>query len=120
MEMIDVLMIGAFGLIAAFPIVYIVYKKGKNKLFYIASCFGIANLTLLFCTVATAPIAILLIKVIPQLAENGYIDNILFLLRGTDVISEYYFIFLYPVLSVIVPILVYRRYSVFHLTRPSI
>jgi len=120
MEAIEALLLGAIGLITAFPVVYIIYKKGENKLFYIASCFGATNLTLLLLTAATAPVAILLIKVFPQLAKYGYIENIVFLLRGVDFFSQYYFMLLYPVLSVLVPILVYRRYPLFHLTKPSI
>ncbi len=119
MESIDALIMGAIGLIAIFPALYILYKKGNNKLFYIASCFGVVNLTFLLFSTATAPISLLFIKVIPQLAEYGYIDNILFLLHSTEFVYEYYFIILYPTLSIVVPILIYKRYSIFHLTKIS-
>lgn len=120
MDMVEwVIIIGVYVLILCFPIFYIMHKKGKHKLFYLASCFGVTNFTLLLFAAATAPVVLLLVKVIPQIAEYGYVENILFILRGADFISEYYFITLYPALSILTPILIYKRYAMFRSPHPS-
>ncbi|WNO09963.1 hypothetical protein [Teredinibacter sp. KSP-S5-2] len=114
MGLIDFFIALVLVLMSIFPVPYIFLKKGRNKLFFVAACIGVGNLTAMLIGGTVMPIFLLLIKVVPQLAEYGYVDNIMFLLRGVDVVSEYWLVVLFPVISLVSPILVYRRYSIFH------
>lgn len=119
MEWNEYLYSGAFLAASSFPIFYIFYKKGRNKIFYLGSCIGVINLLIITVSIAAAPIALFLIKVAPQLAEFGYVDNILVLLHLSEITQQYYYLVLYPVLSLTIPLLLYKRYSIFHLTKQS-
>ncbi|WP_049628933.1 hypothetical protein [Cellvibrio sp. pealriver] len=100
-------------LLLLFPFMYIFLKKGKNKFLFCSSCIG--AMAIVFCAIYAfaLPFAIVFIKVIPQLAEYGHIENILPILRFAEFIQTYHFIVLFPLLYVALPILIFRRYNLF-------
>jgi len=97
----------------AFPYFYILLKKGHNKFLFISSVIGGTSIVIGLLYIFSLPFAIFLIKVIPQLAEYRQIDSLLPLLRVINFIQEYYIFVAYPLLNIALPILIYRRYTLF-------
>jgi hypothetical protein len=119
MEIIESIYIAIIALTTFFPVGYICYKKGNNKLFFLSSCLGVSCTVMLLLSIIVIPVAILMIKVIPQLAAYDQLHYILPLLYMADFIQEYYLLILYPVFMVVLPMLIFRRYPMFHLTKLS-
>lgn len=97
-----------------FPIGYIIYKKGRNKFLYLASCYGAAMLISILLVVMSAPLLLFIVKVVPTLAEHGHITYIKPLLSLIPTIEEYAVGFIPPMLSVTLSALIYKRYEVFN------
>jgi hypothetical protein len=106
--------------ITFFPVFYIFYKKGDNKLLFVSACIGLSTIVELLVFVGMAPFAFFLIKIAPQYGEMDILNNIIWLLKAADFISEWWLLVLHLFLSVVLPMAIYKRYLVFHLTRPSI
>lgn len=97
-----------------FPFGYIFYKRIKNKSLFVASIIGFYFLIEALLMTLFFPAGIFMVKVVPQLAEQGQVIYIIPLLYIFDFIQEWWFVLLHPVLSVALPMAVYRRYSLFH------
>ena len=119
MEILEYIFITIIALTTFFPVGYIFYKNGNNKLFFLSSCVGVASVIMLLLSIIVIPVAILMVKVIPQLAEYDQVQHILPLLYLADFTQQYYYLLLYPVFMVVLPILIFRRYSMFNLTKLS-
>lgn len=113
---IEYLLAAIFLTTSLFPVGFILYKRGNNKLFFIAAVIGTYTLVELLLMVTVLPIGILLVKVVPQLAEQGQVTYILPLLHLSGFVQEWWFIMLHPVLSLWLPVSIYNRYYLFHLT----
>jgi len=96
-----------------FPYMYILLKKGSNKFLFCSSCIGAMTLIILVLYAFIFPFAIVFVKVIPQLAEYGQIDYILPILQFAEFIQSYYLVVLFPLLNLVLPILLFRRYALF-------
>lgn len=99
-----------------FPIFFILYKGGKNKLFFIASFIGVYTLIELLLVVTAFPVVIILLKVIPQFAEQNQVEYVVPLLYLTDFVEKWWFITLHVILCLWLPLAIYRRYGMFHIT----
>ena len=96
-----------------FPYFYISFKGGKNKYLFLFACIG-SLLTVFALLYAFAlPFTLVLVKVIPQLAAYGLVTNILPFLRIINFVQQYHMIILLPILVILLPVLIYRRYSIF-------
>ena len=116
MEIIEYILGALLACTTLFPVFYIFYKRGGNKLFYLSSCMGVYTLIQLLLAALVLPIGILLVKVVPQLAEQDQTTYILPLLYVSDFIQEWWFIVLHPALAIWLPLAIYKRYSLFHIT----
>ena len=96
-----------------YPIGYCFYRRVPNKLFYLSSVVGVSIVVHSLLALAVLPITLVMIKIVPQLAENDVIVNILPLLQLVNVVHDQYFIVLTPVLCVALPHLIRRRYAIF-------
>lgn len=97
-----------------FPLVYILYKRVSNKLFFLSACIGFYTLIELLLIVMALPIGIFLVKIAPQLAEQDQITYLLPLLTISEFIQEWWFYLFHLVLTVLLPLIIYRRYELFH------
>ncbi|MCP8900368.1 hypothetical protein [Gilvimarinus xylanilyticus] len=113
MEILEWLLAVIFAGSLLYPIGYCFYRRVPNKLFYLSSVVGVSFVVHSLLALAVLPIALVVIKIIPQLAENGVIVNILPLLQLVDVIHNHYFLVLTPVLCIALPHLIRRRYAIF-------
>ena len=113
MEILEWLLIVMFVGSLLYPIGYCFYHNVPNKLFYLSSVVGVYFVVHSLIAIAVSPIALVLIKIVPQLAENGVTVYITPLLWLADAIQNYYFILLTPILCVALPHLIRRRYSIF-------
>jgi len=96
-----------------FPFIYILVKKGMNKFLFCSACTGAIALTFFLLYIVALPFGIVMVKAIPQLAEYGQVDYILPLLYVMELIHRYHFVVLLPLLNLLLPVLIYRRYSIF-------
>lgn len=95
-------------------IIYIYYKKGSNKVLFVASVIGIIELTIVLLYVAIIPVVLFLVKVVPYFQESGLAIYIYPVIDTAEFISKWYWLVLLPVLSVFLPVLIYRKYLIFH------
>lgn len=96
-----------------FPLPYIFYKKGQNKLIFISAVIGSTTIIELLVIVACLPIIILSIFVMPALEHNGFTENISFLLVLSGYIENYYW-FLTPIIHIAIALAIHKRYAFFH------
>ena len=115
MEITEYILGVLFVCTTLFPVFYIFYKRVTNKLFYLSSCIGVYTLIQLLLAALVFPIGILLVKLVPQLAEQGQTTYILPLLYISDFVQEWWFIILHPILAVWLPLVIYKRYSLFQM-----
>lgn len=113
MEILEWLLMAIFIACLLYPIGYCFYHNVPNKVFFLSSVVGVSFVVHSLLVVAVSPIALVLIKIVPQLAENGVVDYILPLLWLADEIQSYYFFLLTPTLCVALPHLIRRRYAIF-------
>ncbi len=96
-----------------FPYFYISFKRGSNKYLFLSACTGSLVTIFALLYAFSLPFTLMLTKVIPQLAEYNLVENILPFLHFIDFVQQYHLIVLLPILVVLLPALIYRRYSIF-------
>lgn len=101
------------GFLLLFPILYIFYKKGRNKFIFISSVLGATMITELLLFVAYSPFLIMSFYITPQLKELGYVSNIEILISFMNFIYEYNFN-LFGVLPVLLSFLIYKKHTFFN------
>ena len=100
-----------------FPIIYAIKVNCANKPLYFSAIVGYLSIIYGLLYIACGPINFALLKVVPQLAENGHINNILPLLYLSDWVSEWYLLITLPMLIVFLSIKLRSRHTVFHVTK---
>ncbi|MGS2723073.1 hypothetical protein ACVBEJ_04955 [Porticoccus sp. GXU_MW_L64] len=113
MELTDYFLAAVIVLSTLFPIVYIFYRQVENKLFFLSACIGVYCLIDVLLAVAAAPFALFLIKVIPQLAEQGQTVYLVPVMSFLGLVQEYWFFLSHPLLAILLPLAIHRRYSLF-------
>lgn len=113
MEILEGLSVVVFVASLFYPIGYCFYRKVPNKLFFFSSVVGVSFVVHSLLMMAVLPIAIVMIKIVSQLAENDVLVNVFYLLQLVDVVHEYYFWVLTPVFCIALPHLIRRRYEIF-------
>jgi hypothetical protein len=116
MEIIDIVLVSVFLVTLIFPFFYMYYKNVKNRMLFISSVIGASFIVAMLMLVISTPIAIFIVKIVPQLAEDGMANNLIPFVEMVDVIEEYYYFLISSLLSIALPILFYKRYDIFHLT----
>lgn len=96
------------------PLIFIFYKQGNKKPFYLSACLGNYIFITALLSFIILPIDIWLIKIAPQLAENGQLIYITPLIQLSDFIYQWWIVILHPILVIGFPIAIYKRYSIFH------
>lgn len=102
-----------------FPVIYITLKKGTNRFLFCCACIGATLLIFSLLYLFILPFAILIVKAVPQLASYEQIAYILPLLRISDLIQQYHIVVLYPLLNLVLPALIYKRYAIFKGTQAT-
>lgn len=118
-ELITFSLLAMLFLFFIFPIIYITIKQGTNRFLFCCACIGAILLIFSLLYLFSLPFVILIVKAIPQLAEYGQVVYILPLLRITNLIQQYHLIVLYPLLNLLLPTLIYKRYPVFKKTKAT-
>ncbi len=113
MEILEWLLVVIFVGSLFYPIGYCFYRRVPNKLFYLSSVVGVSFVIHSLLAIAVLPIALIMIKIVPQLVENGVMANVSPLLQLVDVVHNHYFLVLTPVLCIALPHLIRRRYAIF-------
>lgn len=105
---------------AGWPYIYIHWKRGENRFLFVSTVVGAVTVIGVLLTIFAAPFSLFLIKLGPQLAENGVIEYIRPLLSAAYKVSEWHVITIYPLLYLALPVLVYRRYGVFRFNKEGL
>ena len=119
MDLIELFSLVALGAATVYPLVFLFTKSLTNRLFFICSLVGIYWVVALLLVVMTLPVAILLIKVVPQLAQDGALIYLLPLLRGFNFVQDYWLIAFHISFCLFMPKIIYRRYSLFWASKAS-
>ena len=115
MELIDYVLIACFTATVCFPIGYIFYKHGTHKVFFIAACLGVYLLIELLLMAMALPVEIFLYRLGPVLVEMQYLTYILIPYDGVLFLEKWWFYIFHPIVSIFLPVILYRRYSMFHM-----
>lgn len=95
-----------------FPIVYIFIKKGKNKLLFVAACYGFVFITEFLLYALVSPFIVLDIFFIPELEVSGHFKNLTFLTDISMWLKQYAFLIVL-FLNIPISLGVYRKYDFF-------
>lgn len=99
--------------LAFWPYMYIRFKKGCNHFLFVSAFFGMMVMTVFLLSAIAAPFALFLVKLLPQLQQNGVAMHLDPVIGVFETIGEWYAILLFPVLYLALPPLLYRRYGIF-------
>lgn len=103
-------------LLALWPYFFIRFKKGKNHFLFVAAFYGVLVVTGALLSAIALPFGIFLVKLLPQLEILGLAGHLKPFVQVCEVIADWYWIVLFPILYVALPSLLYRRYGEFRLT----
>lgn len=110
----DVFIPTLIGLIfAVWPFIYVSLKRGVNKLLYVCACMGLVVLTFILLTVFAFPFGIFLIKIAPSLSVQGLVENLGVVFSIYSFIADWHAVVIYPLIYLLSPMLIYRRYAIF-------
>lgn len=95
------------------PFIYLRLKRSNKYFLFASTLVGMIFLTQLLLAVAAAPIFLFTVKIVPALAVNGSAIYILPILRLFELVATWHYIVLSLFLCVVLPPLLYRRYTQF-------
>lgn len=108
---------GMFAIcLCAFPVFYIYYKKGCNKLLFVCSNIGAVFILQTIFTVSILPIVIYNIFILPSQFPEGAPNYLHPILALTDWMANNWFMLLIIIsfiLYIVLPVFIYKRYNVF-------
>ena len=120
MGILDLMKEISFLFPAMYALCYAFYMKLSNRFFFVASVLGVQTLLALLLLPACVPLYLFYIKVLPQLALNQSIENIVFLLEILDFLEKYFFDFIFPWVAIALARLVHKRYDIFEVSEVGV
>ena len=108
--------------ISLFPLGYAFYKKVSNKLFFITSIIGSVVVLHFLLWIMYLPFALFLVKILPELAQQAHEAGenlnlvLLYFAHFNELVQTWWWQVLCALSLLLLPIMLHRRYSIFHLT----
>jgi len=97
-------------------VLFIRLKKGQDHFLFVAAFYGALVVTGVLLSAIALPFGIFLVKLLPQLEVLGLTEYLKPFVHVCEVIADWYWVVLFPILYVALPPLLYRRYGGFRLT----
>ena len=110
MEVFDILLAIVVIPTFLFPFGYAYHKKLNYKLLFLFAVFGAESFISVLLIGAIIPIFLLAEFVFPQFQSAGYMGNLSWMLKGIDIVSEYW-VFSMPVILLTLPFFIHKYYK---------